>query len=365
MISMSQLFQSFQIKNHLIKNRFMRSATTSYWSDEDGILRQPIIDYYKKLTKGGLGFIVKGHSYVTESGKAHQGQSGLTNEKHIPRMKELTNLAHKEDIPIIAQINHAGYTSKADRATASEYKGNDWTARELSIDEIETIVENFASAAEIAVIAGFDGVQIHGAHGYLVSQFLSDLINKRTDSYGGSLENRAKILFDIFHTIKRKIGNAPIVSIKMNCDDFAETGGLQVADAILIASWLDEKGIDLIEISGGGPKQNREIRKTRGKPSKNSGYFEANFAGHAEKIRNAIPSVPLALVDGFRTKDAMNAILSCDVVDLISISKPTIAEPDFPNKLKTSEDKSSCLDCRECLSRERFGKMMLSCVQLD
>jgi 2,4-dienoyl-CoA reductase-like NADH-dependent reductase (Old Yellow Enzyme family) len=362
---MAELFDTFQFKNYTLKNRLMRSATTSYWSDEEGILRQPILEYYKKLVKGGIGFIVKGHSYVVESGKAHTGQSGLTHEKHIPKMKELTDLAHAEEVPIVAQINHAGYSAKTDRATASEFIRENFTARELSVDEIETIVENFASAAEIAILAGFDGVQIHGAHGYLVSQFLSDNVNKRQDSYGGPLKNRAKILFDIFDAIKRKIGNAPIVSIKMNCDDFAAEGGIQVSDAVLLASWLDEKGIDMIEISGGGPNQDRKIRKTRGKPSKESEYFEANFSGHTETIRKAIPSVPLSLVDGFRTKRAMDAILCTDIVDLVSISKPTIIEPDIPNKLKAKQKESSCIDCYECVSRDRFGKMMLSCAQLD
>ncbi|NHJ47075.1 MAG: NADH:flavin oxidoreductase [Asgard group archaeon] len=362
---MVKLFDSYQIKNFNVNNRLMRSATTSYWSDEDGVLRQPILDYYKKLAKGGIGFIIKGHSYVVESGKAHTGQSGLTNDKHIPKMKKLTDIVHDQEIQIIAQINHGGYTSKADRATASYFTRDNLEARELSIDEIESIVENFASAAEIAMFAGFDGVQIHGAHGYLVSQFLSDNINKRQDSYGGSLENRAKILIDIFNAIKKKIGNAPIISIKMNCDDFAQEGGIQVSDAVLIANWLDEKGIDLIEISGGGPNQDRKIRTTRGKPSEETDYFEANFSGHAETIRKAIPSVPLGLVDGFRTRKAMDAILAADIVDMVSIAKPTIIEPDFPNKLRAKQKESACIDCRECVSKERFGKMMLSCAQRD
>jgi 2,4-dienoyl-CoA reductase-like NADH-dependent reductase (Old Yellow Enzyme family) len=362
---MTSIIDTFQIKNLTLKNRIMRSATTSYWSNDEGILRQPIIDYYQKLVKGGLGFIVKGHSYIMESGKAHTGQSGLTNEKHLPKMKELTNLANKEQIPIIAQINHAGSGSIVERVTASEYVTENWTARELTVDEIELIVENFANSAELAIQANFDGIQIHSAHGYLVSQFLSDNVNRRQDAYGGSLKNRAKLLFDIYDAIKKKIGNAPIISIKMNCDDFAPEGGIRIADAILIANWLDEKGIDLIEISGGGQKQDRSIRNTRGKPAKDSEYFEANFAGHAESIRKAIPSVPLALVDGFRTKKAMNAILSKNIVDLISISKPTIAESDLPNKLLKDQDESACIDCRECLSKERFGKMMLSCVQQE
>lgn len=341
----------------------MRSATTSYWSDEDGILREPILEYYRKLAAGGIGFIVKGHSYVLESGKAHTGQSGLTHEKHIPKMKELTDIVHAKDIPIIAQINHAGYTSKADRVTASAHETEKWTAREASIEDIETIIEGFANASEIAVQAGFDGVQIHCAHGYLLSQFLSDNVNKRTDKYGGSLENRARLLFEIFDAIKKRIGNAPIVSVKMNCDDFASEGGVTIADSVLVSSWLEEKGIDLIEISGGGPQQNSDLRKTRGKTDKDCSYYEANFAGHASVIRKAVPSTPLALVDGFRTFDAMEAALDDCLVDLISISKPTINDPEIPNKLMAGQKESECSDCRGCVSRDRFGLMMLACIQ--
>ncbi|NHJ86846.1 MAG: NADH:flavin oxidoreductase [Asgard group archaeon] len=361
---MVKLFDSFVLKNLKIKNRLMRSATTSYWSDSEGIITEPILEYYQKLVMGGYGFIIKGHSYVLESGKAHVGQSGLTSEKHISQMKKITNLSHKNEIPIIAQLNHAGYSSIIERITASNYTTKNWSAREATLNEIQLIVEAFANAAEIAIQAGFDGVQIHGAHGYLISQFLSDNVNKRTDKYGGSLENRARLLFEIFDAIKNRIGNAPILAIKMNCDDFAPEGGITIKESIQIAHWLDEKGIDLIEISGGGPKQDSDIRKLRGKPSKEKQYFEANFAGHAEKIRSTIPSVPLALVDGFRSRVAMDAALADNLIDFISLSKPTIIEPDFPNRLKAGQMMSSCINCRKCLSEERFGKMMLSCAQI-
>ena len=361
---MSILFTSFRIKNLELKNRLIRSATTSYWSDSEGVLRKPILEHYSKLAKGGIGLIIKGHSYVMESGKAHIGQSGLTNEKQLVEMKKLVEIVHKQNIPFIAQLSHAGYNSINNKITASNYQKSNWIAKEASIEEIQLIIENFAHAAELAIQAGFDGVQIHAAHGYLISQFLSDNVNKRTDEYGGSLLKRAKLLFDIFHAIKKQVGNSPIISVKMNSDDFAPTGGLRINDSVLIANWLDERGIDFLELSGGGPEQNQEIRRTRGKPHKDSLYYEANFSGHAEKIRKVIPSVPLALVDGFKTKKAMESILKENIVDLISLSKPLINDPNLPKKLFAGEEKSNCLNCRECLSPERFGKQMLVCAQI-
>jgi len=362
---MSVIFSEFKLKHLTLKNRLIRSATTSYWSDENGILRQPILDYYDKLAKGGLGFIIKGHSYVMESGKAHTGQSGLTNEQHLLKMKELVNIVHSHDVPIIAQLNHAGLSSIADRMTASKFKTDEWEAREATMDDIYAIIESFAYSAELAVQAGFDGVQIHSAHGYLISQFLSDNVNKREDNYGGNLRKRAQLLFDVFNAVRKKIGCEPIISTKFNCDDFASENGIQIKDSLQIAAWLAEKDIDLLEISGGGPKQDRAIRKERGKPATDSGYYEANFAGHAEKIRKITPNIPLALVDGIRTRTVMENILEGNIVDLISMSKPLIIEPDFPNKLKREQKKSNCINCRKCVSLERFGKRMLTCAVID
>ncbi|NHJ05707.1 MAG: NADH:flavin oxidoreductase [Candidatus Heimdallarchaeota archaeon] len=362
---MSKLFSTFVLKNLVIKNRLMRSATTSYWSDEEGILRDCIIDYYEKLAKGSLGIIIKGHSYVLESGKAHTGQSGLSDEKHLPKMVKLTKTVHSYDVPIIAQINHGGYTSKADRMSASEYVTQNWKAREATLDDIELVIESFAKSAELAIHCGFDGIQIHSAHGYLNSQFLSDNVNKRIDKFGGTLENRTRLLIEIFKAIKKKIGNEPIIAVKLNCDDFALEGGFKIEDSIKVSNWLFEKGIDFIEISGGGPMQDSAIRKIRGKSKKESGYFEANFAGHVEKIRNSNPKVPLAIVDGIRSRSTMDNILEVNIADFISMSKPFIIEPNLAYLLKDGQKESSCIDCRECLSPERFGKRMLSCAQID
>ncbi|MFW9922182.1 MAG: hypothetical protein ACFFDW_02725 [Candidatus Thorarchaeota archaeon] len=362
---MSQLFESFQLKNITLKNRILRSATTSYWSDDQGILRDVILDYYRELAQNELGLIIKGHSYVHEDGKAHNGQSGLTNEKHLPQMAKLTSLVHSYDVPIIAQLNHAGYSSIGRKITASHYRRETFEAKEASIDEIKSIIESFANAAELAIQAGFDGVQIHAAHGYLISQFLSDRINKRKDQYGGNLENRARFLIEVFKTIQKKIGSKPIIGMKINCDDFALEGGLQIEDSIQVNQILVAKGIDFIEISGGGPEQNRDVRKIRAKPDENAPYYEANFSGHMEKIRKAIPNFPFALVNGIRSRKVMDAILENDLADLISMSKPFIREPDFIRKLKTEQKRSECIDCNKCVSNERFGTRMLSCAQKE
>ncbi len=358
---MSKLFSAFMLGKLELKNRFVRSATTSYWSDEQGILTDPILDYYEQLAKGDIGLIIKGHSYITEKGKAHTGQSGLIDEKHIPRMMELTKMVHEYGSKIIAQLNHGGATSSADRATASVHKTENWESRELSVEDINNIVEDFGQAADNAIKAGFDGVQIHGAHGYLVSQFLSDIVNKREDDYGGTLEKRARLLFDIYDKIRSKLGLDAIIGIKLNCDDFAPENGFGISDSIQVAKWLSDRGIDFIEISGGGFQQKPEIRKTRGRAEEASGYNEATWGEHARKIRDAVPKLPLILVDGIRSRSTMDNLLDNKIVDLISMSKPFINEPDFVKLLKSGQEKASCIDCRKCISREYFGKTMLRC----
>jgi len=359
---MSKLFSPFKIGELEIKNRFVRSATTSYWSnDDEGILTDPIIDHYTKLAQGDIGLIIKGHSYVSEKGKAHSHQSGLSDDKHIPRMKELTEIVHSYSSRIIAQLNHGGYTSKPDRATASTYKTERWEARELSIQELEEIIEDFTAAAINAMKAGFDGVQIHAAHGYLNSQFLSDIVNKRTDEYGGSIEKRATLLIRIYESIRKVLGSNAVIGVKINCDDFAEDGGVYVEDTIFVLSELHKRGLSFAEISGGGPEQKSTIRKQRGRATKESGYSEATWAGHVKKIRENIPELPLIIVDGIRSRKTMDSLLDNNVADLISLSKPFINEPNLVQLLKDGQEKASCIDCLKCLSRENFGKTMLRC----
>ena len=178
---MSRLFDPLRIGYMEIQNRFMRSPTTSAWSDEKGILRSEIITHHKRLAEGGVGLIIKGHTYVKDSGKAHVGMAGNSSDIHIPKLRELTDAVHKHEGKIIAQLNYGGYNSIVDRAGPSLLKTVDFMARGLSLDEIHDIVGAFGKAALRAMDSGFDGVQLHGAHGYLISQFLSRLTNKRND----------------------------------------------------------------------------------------------------------------------------------------------------------------------------------------
>ncbi len=341
-----------------IRNRFVRSATTSYWSDERGVVRPEIIDLYRRLAEGGVGLIVKGHLYVAESGKAHPGMAGISSDIHVPMLKRLTDAVHEHGGRIVAQLNHAGVHSLTDRAGPSAYRGDGWMARALSGDEIHDVVEAFGDAAERAVAAGFDGVQIHGAHGYLISQFLSRLVNRRTDEWGGSLENRMRLLLEVYDEIRGRLGAGVPVLLKMNCDDFSPDG-FTVEESTRVAEAICRRGLDAIEISGGGVGRNPELMARA--RSRDPELEEALFAGHAERIREATKPTPMALVNGIRSRRCMEAIIRKGVADLISMSRPFIREPDLVKRLQAGQEAATCTTCNACRSRTVFGKMMLRC----
>ena len=358
---MSKLFEPYQIGDLDVRNRFMRSATTSYWSDDRGVVKTEIVDLYRNLAAGGVGLIVKGHLYVMDEGKAHTGMAGISQDYHVPGLRKITNAVHEENGKIIAQLNHGGYNSRTDRVGPSDYEGERWSARQLDVDEIHEIVEAFGDATGRAMDAGFDGVQIHGAHGYLISQFLSRLSNRREDRYGGSLENRMRLLEEVYDTVRAQVGGCIPVMLKLNCDDFSP-GGFTVEDSVKVSKDICKRGLNLLEISGGGFGQRTELKKRA--RSSNPTLDEPDFGGYAKNIREVSKPTKLALVSGIRSMPIMQKLIDLDIVDMISMSRPFIREPALVKKLKTGQEKATCISCGACSGRDVFGKTMLRC-QLD
>lgn len=355
---MSLLFEPFKIGSMEIRNRFVRSATTSYWSHKRGIIRSQIIDLYRRLAKGDVGLIVKGHLYVEDSGKAHVGMAGISNDYHIPKLRKLTGEIHKNDGKIIAQLNHGGVYSVVDRAGPSKYLVEGHKTRALSSEEIHDIIEAFGEAAGRAITAGFDGVQIHGAHGYLISQFLSRLANRRTDKWGGNLENRTRLLLEVYDAIRARVGDTIPIMLKINCDDFSPNG-FTIKDSVEVAEAICKRGLQAIEVSGGGIGGQEDLRVRARSPDQE--LREASFAGYATRIRKATQPTLMALVNGIRSLKCMEAIINKDLADLISISRPFIREPDLVKRLKAGQEVSTCTSCNICISKEVFSNMMLRC----
>ncbi len=356
---MADLFKPYKIGGLEIRNRFVRSATTSAWADERGVVRPEVIDLYEGLAEGGVGLIIKGHLYVDPRGKAHAGMAGIHDDAVVPKLTELTDAVHRHGGAIIAQINYGGYQASAgERMGPSDYAGKGWKARAMTTPEIWDVIDKFGSVAERAIRAGFDGVQLHAAHGYLISEFLSKHANNRTDEWGGDLKNRMRLLKEVYEDVRGRLGAEAVVSMKMNCDDFSEDG-FTVDEAAQVAHAMAVRGIDMIEVSGGGIGSEDEYRP-RARHA-DPALSEPSFGGHCEKIRATTRPKPLALVNGFRTRAAMQAVVDRGVADLISLSRPYIREPDLVKHLKEGQTEAACIRCDACQTTAVFSKGMLRC----
>ncbi|MCP3899557.1 MAG: NADH:flavin oxidoreductase, partial [Desulfobacteraceae bacterium] len=242
-------FASTSLAGIVFKNKIIRSATHEGMADEKGFPQNKLIQLYTHLAKGGAGAIITGYTGVQQDGKgAMLNMLMIDNDDVIPAFKELTDAVHQHGTPIILQIAHSGRQTRS-KITGFETRGpsarrdnfySEDSPRELTEKEIHTIIDNFASGAQRAKIAGFDGVQLHIAHGFLLSDFLSSYSNNRSDQWGGSIENKYRIVKMIFRKIKEEIGDYPVL-VKMNAFD-GRKNGMNISEAVKIAKMLEQSG---------------------------------------------------------------------------------------------------------------------------
>jgi 2,4-dienoyl-CoA reductase-like NADH-dependent reductase (Old Yellow Enzyme family) len=228
----------------------------------------------------------------------------------------------------------------------------------MTTSEIWGAVDAFSEAASRALEAGFNGVQIHGAHSYLISEFLSGYANTRTGEWGGSLRNRMTLLKEVYDEIRGRLDPEVPVALKMNCDDFSPDG-FTVDEAAEVAQAMVARRIDLIEVRGGGIGQAQELRTRAKYPD--PALSEVSFAGHYVKIRAVTRPKPLALVNGFRSLAAMKAVIDKRIADVISMSRPFIREPDLVIGLQAGQQEVGCIRCDVCEASNVFSKEMLRC----
>ncbi len=330
------LFQSFSFSNgKTAKNRFFKSAMEEQLAQQN----QPtmsLVQLYDSWAKGGAGVLVTGNVMVAENGKGSINDVVLTDERSLPTLQQWAKAGTQNDTLLIMQINHAGKQSpkvlSPTPVAPSEValQGMDGfinPPRALTEPEIDALIQQFATTAKIAEKAGFSGVQIHAAHGYLISQFLSPHHNRRQDKWGGSLENRMRFLVDIYHAIRAVVQPDFLVGLKLNSADF-QKGGFDETDSLQVVQKMAELGIDFIEISGGN-YENPEMLSVKDSTRKR----EAFFLDYAEKAR-AICPVPLIITGGFRSESAMNEALQSGHLDFIGIARPFALLPDLPNQIK-------------------------------
>lgn len=365
------VFSTAKIGNLDLKNRLIRSATCEYKMAEDGSATEIVLDIYRKLANGGVGMIITGLMAVTQGGKGVSGQACIDDDRFIVEIAKIAEAVHNQDnnCAVVAQLCHSGRqlthentTADCVGPTAMSSPLLEKKARELSGDEVETIITAFVNGIIRAEKAGFDGAQLHGAHGYLLSSFLSPYTNQRRDCFGGSTQNRVQIIKAIVERARKTVGDFPIL-IKVNCDDHV-VGGITKASFPELISELSATGVDAIEISGGiwdclvrseeelgfVPVPIPESRTQLDKPEKQSYYYSY--------VNTLNATVPLILVGGNRNIEALETIIQEQKVDFISMSRPLIAEPGLPERWLqgVGSDKANCVSCNACLLyKDAFG----------
>ena len=349
---MSKLFETGMIKNLKLPNRFVRSATYECLAADDGAVTPALKEFYATLARGGIGLIMTSHAFVRPEGQAGPRQLGAYKDDLIDGLGELADTVHHHGGRIALQIAHAGtygfekLTGKTPWA-ASEFEGLAKTPRRvMTADDIRAVTEAFAAAAGRARAAGFDGVQIHSAHGYLLSQFLSPHYNRRTDDYGGDSGKRARIHLEVYRAVREAVGDDFPVMIKMNSRDFVENG-LELDDSVRAAKMLAAEGIDAIEISGG------TVVGTKLSPSRvgiKSADKEAYFREEARAFRREI-DIPLILVGGMRSFEVAEKFVDEGTADFISMSRPLIREPDLIGRWKSGDrSPAKCVSDNLCFT---------------
>jgi 2,4-dienoyl-CoA reductase-like NADH-dependent reductase (Old Yellow Enzyme family) len=327
----------------VIKNRIFKSAMSEGLGEKDGSPKPSLSKLYKIWAEGGTGLCVTGNVMVDRRALGEPGNVVIEDETHLEALKHWADEAKVNGTCCWVQLNHPGKQSpkglnrenvapsaipfRKDMQTFFE------TPRELKEEEIRDIVQRFGKDSEVVKKAGFSGVQIHGAHGYLVSQFLSPKHNQRTDAWGGSPEKRRKFVTEVYKAIREKVGGNFPVGIKLNSADF-QKGGFTEEESLETIKILSGLGIDLIEISGG----TYEAPAMVGNKMKQSTLErEAYFMDFAVKVRKAV-AVPLVLTGGFKTYGGMAAAIESGDVDMVGLARLLAIEPDAAHKLLNGQN---------------------------
>ena len=361
---MASLFDVTTINTITLENRFVRSATWEGMAGSDGSVTEKIIDMYGQQAAGGIGLIITGHTYVSKEGQAVPQQLGMHRDALVPGFAGLTRVVHERGSRIMVQLSHAGCRADVGQ-TGVEPMGpsvlkneQGQVCRAMTQEDIDAVAEAFSEAAGRAKEAGFDGVQIHGAHSYLLSEFLSPCHNVRQDSYGGSIENRARLLLEVVAAVRGAIGHDRILSVKINSDDFIE-GGFAKEDMLEVTPMLEETGVDAIELSGGSPFSPKYMA-TRPGPIRSEAeevYYREAAILYKQRMR-----VPLVLPGGIRSYGVARQLVEDGITDYISMSRPLIREPGLINRWKAGDlRKAACVTDNLCLGTLRTGEG-LHCV---
>lgn len=340
----NMLNQPFTLPNGaILKNRLAKSALSEALGTMDNRVTTALPRLYARWAASGIGLLITGNVMVDRNALGEPGNVVLEDERDLPMLREWARGCHRHNCQLWMQLNHPGKQAplglnKENVSPSAIGFGKKLapyfpTPRALEDAEILNIIQRFGNAAAIAKKAGFTGVQLHGAHGYLISQFLSPLHNQRSDRWGGSPENRRRFVLEVYNEVRRQVGADFPIGIKLNSADF-QRGGFTEEESLATIKALVDAGIDLIEISGGTYE---EPIMQLGTQKDSTRAREAYFLEFAEKARRIV-KVPLMLTGGFRSVEGMNAPLRNDALDIIGLGRSLAIEPDGPARLLLGQE---------------------------
>ncbi len=328
----SILFQPCQVGKYTLKNRFVRSATGEGRAEKDGILKEGIFPIYERLAAGGVGLIITGHMYVHPEWKCSPAQTGAWSDRHLPGLTRLARASKLNGARAVAQINLAA------RPPA-----------ELTAAEIKDVIDRFVAAGARAISAGFDGVQLHAAHGYLLSGFLTPAANRRSDQYGADAAGRRRLLLKIALRLRAAIGPGRLLLCKLGAMD-GRDDSLPLAETLATAAALQDAGVDSIEVSCTFPGPHAQPAAEH----IDAVSAEAYFAAAAAAIRARV-QIPVMLVGGLRSLAVMERLVSGGTCDLVSLCRPFIREPDMVNRFAAgNQTRAACISCNKCFNLRGF-----------
>ncbi|TWJ14007.1 NADH:flavin oxidoreductase [Geobacter argillaceus] len=352
---MKSLFDRTHFAGLHLKNRFFRSATRDGFADERGQVTPELVQIYENLAMGGVGTIITGHAYVTDREQSKQPcQMGIYDDSLIDGYTRLTDTVHRHNVNIIMQISCVGaqtYAGGQERLIWGPSPIEDLATRiipeEMSGDEILYLQTAFADAALRAQKAGFDGVQIHAAHGYVLNKFLNPYYNRRTDAYGGTIDNRARMLIETYLAMRGKVGTEFPILIKINCSDFMDQG-MTFDECRYVCKKLVELGLSAIEVSGGNLSSPPNEGPVRIIKKEQEHYFKRYAVEIAQEV-----DAPVILVGGNRDFKSMEEMLNQTDIEYFSLSRPLICESDLINRWQSGDLKPArCISCNKCLGLE-------------
>jgi 2,4-dienoyl-CoA reductase-like NADH-dependent reductase (Old Yellow Enzyme family) len=318
-----------------IKNRIALPPIVNFgWSDSEGIVSSKHIAHYERIAKGGTGLIIVEATCVNPTGKIFSYQLGIWDDKHVEGLSKIAEAVHKHGAKIIIQLNHAGLSTRkavAEKALGPSVDPENNRSVELTREQIDGLVNSFVIAAQRAHLAGFDGVELHGAHGYLLNQFASSAINHRTDEYGGNHGNRLRFAHQIIKGIREVSPTSFIIGYRMaGCSP-------TLNDGIEIAKLLQAYGVHYLHVSHGGEKGIN--------PSVPDGFAFNHVVYMGTEVKKQV-SVPVMVVNQIKLPERANMLVSNGLADMVAIGRDMLTDPDWATKAKSQEPINLCIDCQ-------------------